>query len=263
MAAMLRVIQEREVGEYRLSPSVRVLAIANPPECAVNGVELAPPMANRFIHLNWTFDSDGWLAGLSSNFVNAPVIPLDQLTVEATDTQRAWATSLVTSYLQRNRKAISPGVPKSADQSSRAWASPRSWTNLMNILVHLDPADTVAIGKAAEGAVGEGEAKAFKAYVTAVGLFDPEEVLADPTLVNWADSRTLDRLFALTMSVSNLAVSRGDKATWEKAVAVLAECHRQGRHDTPVVALRELLMHRPATASLTKDQQARFSEYIV
>jgi hypothetical protein len=55
MSAMLRVIHERVVGEFTLNRNVVVLAAANPPAMTPGGAEdLAPPVANRFIHLYWT-----------------------------------------------------------------------------------------------------------------------------------------------------------------------------------------------------------------
>src|SRR5471032_1159459 len=50
-AAMLRVVLERVVGDIKLPAAVRVVAAANPPEQAADGWELAPPLANRLVHL--------------------------------------------------------------------------------------------------------------------------------------------------------------------------------------------------------------------
>jgi MoxR-like ATPase len=52
-AVMLRVVLERVVGDVALPDGVRVVAAANPPEEAADGWELAPPLANRLVHLEW------------------------------------------------------------------------------------------------------------------------------------------------------------------------------------------------------------------
>jgi MoxR-like ATPase len=51
-AAMLRVVLERVVGDLRLPDGVRVVAAANPPDEAADGWDLAPPLANRLVHLD-------------------------------------------------------------------------------------------------------------------------------------------------------------------------------------------------------------------
>ena len=53
MAAMLRVIHERVVGEFELPKNVVMVAAANPPSMSPAGTDLKPPVANRFIHLYW------------------------------------------------------------------------------------------------------------------------------------------------------------------------------------------------------------------
>ncbi|HLS00480.1 MAG TPA: hypothetical protein VK054_00635, partial [Beutenbergiaceae bacterium] len=67
----LRIVQEREVGETKLSDGVSIIAISNPIENAVNGSELPPPVANRFLHLAWAGDFDTWASGLASGFADA------------------------------------------------------------------------------------------------------------------------------------------------------------------------------------------------
>ena len=52
--ALLRVVQERVVGDLQLPANVAVVAAANPPWMTPSGDGmLAPPTANRFVHLNW------------------------------------------------------------------------------------------------------------------------------------------------------------------------------------------------------------------
>jgi MoxR-like ATPase len=50
--AMLRVAQERYVGETKLPDTVAIVAAANPADVAVDGWDLAAPVANRFLHLD-------------------------------------------------------------------------------------------------------------------------------------------------------------------------------------------------------------------
>lgn len=55
-AAMLRVVMDRVVGERPLPHGTAVVAAANPPDLAADGYDLAPPLANRFCHLDWPVD---------------------------------------------------------------------------------------------------------------------------------------------------------------------------------------------------------------
>ena len=72
-AAMLRIVLEKTVGHLRLPPHVRIIAAANPPSVAADGWDLAAPLANRFIHLQWQptaadiaagFEALSWLKNL-------------------------------------------------------------------------------------------------------------------------------------------------------------------------------------------------------
>lgn len=52
-AALLRVVLDRVAGRTKLPDGVRIVAAANPPEMAAGGWDLSPPLANRFVHLDW------------------------------------------------------------------------------------------------------------------------------------------------------------------------------------------------------------------
>src|SRR5207302_2105051 len=67
-AAMLGVALERRVGDLVLPRAVQVVAAANPPERAADGWDLAPPLANRFLHITYTPAVDGWIDGMTAGF---------------------------------------------------------------------------------------------------------------------------------------------------------------------------------------------------
>ena len=70
-AALLRVVLERRVGALRLPPGVRIVAAANPRSSAADGWELSPPLANRFVHLQWTYDHEVVVRGLGGTWPKA------------------------------------------------------------------------------------------------------------------------------------------------------------------------------------------------
>lgn len=68
MKGMLRVVQERYVGDEKLKDSVSIVALMNPVETAVDAYDLPAPMANRMMHLKWVFDSKNWLENVGTDF---------------------------------------------------------------------------------------------------------------------------------------------------------------------------------------------------
>ena len=74
-AALLRVVLERRVGSLQLPEQVRIVAAANPPSSAADGWHLSPPLANRFVHLQWTHDPQTVARGLAGTWP-AVAVPL-------------------------------------------------------------------------------------------------------------------------------------------------------------------------------------------
>src|SRR3982751_3495586 len=76
-AALLRVVLERRVGALELPAGVRIVAAANPRSTAADGWELSAPLANRFVHLQWTYDHDVVVRGLGGTWPVAGLPRLD------------------------------------------------------------------------------------------------------------------------------------------------------------------------------------------
>ena len=76
-AALLRLVLERRVGALQLPPGVRIVAAANPRSSAADGWELSPPLANRFVHLQWTHDHEVVVRGLGGTWPRATLPRLD------------------------------------------------------------------------------------------------------------------------------------------------------------------------------------------
>jgi len=77
-AALLRLVLERRVGALHLPPGVRIVAAANPRSSAADGWELSAPLANRFVHLQWTYDHEVVVRGLGGTWPQAVLPRLDQ-----------------------------------------------------------------------------------------------------------------------------------------------------------------------------------------
>lgn len=257
--AMLRIFQERFCGDYELADTVSIVAAANPPETAADGWELAPPVANRLLHLDWHFDVEEWLMGVGNDFATSTTHPVDALCVEnPTDSDRAAAYSLITGFLRHRPDLLAPNPPEDLEAAGRAWASPRSWTNALNMLAHLNPRDDDAILLAMKGLVGEGPAIEFFGWRADANLPHPDAVLSDPTIIDW--TLRPDILFAVARSVAHVATSRGDKDTYSQAIAVMEAFADNAKTDIALPSVRELLTTMPDGVEWTKDVRGKFTE---
>ncbi|GAB2732788.1 MoxR family ATPase [Nocardioides pakistanensis] len=242
--AMLRILQERYTGDYRLADSVAIVAAANPPECAADGWDLPAPVANRLMHLDWQFDLDEWFEGLGTGFENLAVHSLDDMLGNGDDNDHARTYGLITGFLRTRPDLVKPGAPKDPTEAGMAWPSPRSWTNAINVLAHLDPSDEEAAILVVKGCVGEGAAKEFFAWVATADLHDPAEVMKNPNIVKWSKERP-DRLFALTYAITALALNRGDAKSWEQAMRALTVCGQNARPDVALPGVKTLMEKMP------------------
>lgn len=259
--AFLRILQERYVGEYKLPDTVSIVGIANPPEIAVDGVDLPAPVANRFAHLEWHLDRAGWLANVGTNFVNVQVADPSTYLTEGDPTDRARAVNLIVGFLQF-RPDLLLAVPADPDSQSKAWPSPRSWTNTMDALTWVPQDDEDTRDMIIEGCVGQAAKVELLAWLTAVDLHDPGAVLADPSIVNWSGERP-DRVFALLNAITTLATLEGDKATWRKAMKVLVACARSGRPDVAMPAARVLANDPFARDGVPADFKDAFADLFI
>jgi MoxR-like ATPase len=257
--AMLRILQEREVGELTLPDSVALVAAANPPSIAVDGWDLAAPVANRLMHLDWVFDADAWIDGFVTDFEHMDIPTLDSMLGDATDADKAQAKASVVSFL-RARPDFRLKVPSDPALAGKGWPSPRSWTNAAAVLSELDRSDTDAMTLVLTGCVGEAAAIEYIAWVVATDLYDPEEVLADPSIVDW--TARPDRIFALMSALTAIARMRGDKRTWTAAVGAMTACAAAGRPDLAYPGARALLQKVPTGCSVPTATVKAFGELL-
>ncbi len=243
-AAMLRVVLERVVGDLALPEAVRVVAAANPPEEAADGWELAAPLANRLVHLDWPVDAKAIARGLVFGFPS----PVGAVARTPTDAQVVAARASVAAFLEV-RPALVLAVPTVAAQAGRGWPSPRSWETVARLLAACDA------GKASEdcrtllvlGAVGDGAGIEFLSWLANMDLPDPELVLADPDGFELPERS--DRAYAVLTGVASVAVARGDAASWSAAWRVVARV-AEVAPDVASLAARMLAGARPPGADL-------------
>jgi len=242
---MLRVLQERVVGETQLPDTVAIIADANPPEIAVDGWDLAAPVANRMLHLDWVFDGDAWVDGFVTDFEYMEVPSIDSMLNNGDASFAIRAKSSVLGFLKQAPQ-FRLAVPTDPTQAGRGWPSPRSWTNAANVLSQLQPDDDEAMLLVMKGLVGEGVALEYAAWLASSDLYDPEDVIKDPSIVDWSERP--DRIFALMSAVVAIAKMRADKKTWESVFEVIVSCAEANRADLGYPGARALLQNPPKGA---------------
>lgn len=235
-AAMLRVVLEHEVGDLRLAPSVSFVAAANPPEVSAGGDDLAPPLANRFCHLDWAAETAGWVSGLLHGWAPMPVpqVPEARAAVEA-----RWRAVLA-GFISA-RPSILRRLPEDLVAQGRAWPSPRSWDQAHRLAAAADAAgaDKEVRSALVAGLVGPGAAIEFLRFADAVDLPDPEQLLADPTTLD--TGARIDLLLATLAGVSAAVARDCTLERWEAAWAVLAVACDAGRADVAALSAVGLL----------------------
>jgi hypothetical protein len=173
-AALLGVIAENRVGDAVLPDTVWKLAACNPPDCAANGSELEPPLANRLCHLTWETDAEAWQRGMS----NALGFPQPSFVPLPADWEKHVGrnTGLVGAF-HKHKPALLEAYPKDRAKTSGAWPSIRSWTNAAICAAALEAieAEPLLRYRAIAGCVGEEAALEFQTWEQSLDLPDPEE----------------------------------------------------------------------------------------
>jgi MoxR-like ATPase len=224
--AALRVARERVVGDRELGRNVRVVAAANPPE--MGGWDLTAPMANRFIHLNYTYDSDVVIRGIQTGAWGGK--PSEDMSVgeELRQARVKWR-SMVSGFLARNPDMIHQ-LPKNESEQGRAWPSPRTWDELVHALAVAErrgrTSDSTVVAKLCEGAVGRGAATEFRTWVDKVDLPDPEDILRDPTNAKIPDRP--DQMLVSINSVVGSVISRPARSASTRSSSSCAGCRTVG-----------------------------------
>lgn len=228
-AALLRVVQERHVGDVQLPDGIAIVAAANPADQAAGGWDLAPPQANRWVHIDWHLDPHVWADGLENGWDSpdgGPVLP------ENWESGLPAARSLVASFIRR-RPSLLQVLPKEETARGRAWPSGRTWDAVSRILAACTaagaPGEVQAV--AVQGAVGEAAGGEFLTWLSELDLPDPEKLLADPAA--YTPIQRGDRAQATLGALVAAVRSKPARGRWEAAWSIV-QVH--AGHDRGVAA---------------------------
>ncbi|WP_031515953.1 AAA family ATPase [Streptomyces sp. NRRL F-5123] len=235
-AALLRLVLERRIGALQLPPGVRIVAAANPRSSAADGWELSPPLANRFVHLQWTHEHDVVVRGLGGVWPRAALPRLDpRRLAEAV----AFARRAVCAFLKARPKLVHQ-LPASETRRGGAWPSPRSWEMTLRLVAFATAADSPreVLALLARGAVGDGPGLELLAAMDRMDLPDPETLLADPAAADLPERGDLRQ--AVLDAVVAAVHSHPTRARWDAAWAVLVKALATGAPDLVVMPAKAL-----------------------
>jgi len=235
-AALLRVVLERRVGSLALPPSVRIVAAANPPDSAADGWQLSPPLANRFVHLQWGHDPLVVARGMAGTWPR-PRLPV--VRPEAVGGALARARGIVAGFLTA-RPGLAHAMPADPQSRAGAWPSPRTWDMAVRLLAvgFASGAGRESIAQAVVGAVGAGSGLELLSYLDNADLPDPELVLADPARCELPDRG--DRQLAFLSAVVCAVRHETTRDRWEAGWEVLARAVEAGVPDVAARAAMDL-----------------------
>ncbi|WP_309114225.1 MoxR family ATPase [Saccharothrix sp.] len=230
-AALLRVVLERRIGALTLPPGVRIVAAANPRSSAADGWELSPPLANRFVHLQWAHDHDVVVRGLGGTWPRATLPRLDPARLpEAVALARRAVCELLAA-----RPGLVHQLPKSEARRGGAWPSPRSWEMTLRLIAFATAADVSreVLSMLVRGTVGDGPGLELLAGLDRLDLPDPEVLLADPAAAVLPERGDLRQ--TVLDGVVEAVRRRPEWARWDAAWQLLVLALETGAPDLVVV----------------------------
>ena len=237
-AALLRAVLDKAFGDLALDPSkVAIVAAANPPEDAACGWDLAPPLANRFLHIDYKVNVQEWLEGFPGYWGSPPELSYGIQTLSRRNWSNVRAT--VAGFI-RSRPNLLLQIPKNESQRGKAWPSPRTWDFFSRMFAvgrekGIGEDGFLSVGA---GCVGEGAAHEFMIWHRQMDLPDPEELLEKP--IKYRHPKRGDQAYAVLSAVVQAAMENLTELRWLNAWKILAKAADKGSPDVAAAPARNL-----------------------
>jgi hypothetical protein len=213
-AGVLRIINERWIGDKQLPKSTRHGAAMNPTHTSAGGGELTAPMANRLVHLPWNVDVNEWIEW---------AIP------------RSPQHAIVAGFIKSKATALLQ-VPKNEADLGKAWPSPRTWDMLARLSSKSSGDTEIMLGA---GCIGEGMAIEFFNWRQAQDLPNPWDLLKNPSSFKVPERG--DTTFTVLASVANAAVSKMSKENYLAAWTIYQMAAKAGKKDIAAASVVTLV----------------------
>lgn len=192
-AAAYQLILNRRIGKYVLPNNVVVVAAGNRESDKGVTYRMPSPLANRFVHIELRVDHSCWENWAINNKIHQDVI----------------------GYIGFAKQDLHDFDPRS---SSRAFATPRTWSFVSQLLSEDTKLNESELTDLVSGAVGEGVAIKFMAHRKIAGqLPKPEDILSGK--VTELKVKEISAMYSLTVAMcyelQEAIQKEGGKATQE------------------------------------------------
>jgi len=190
-AAAFQLVLNRRVGTYKLPDGVSIVAAGNRESDKGVTYRMPAPLANRFVHLELKSDFEDWQEWAVNNKVHEQVV----------------------GYVGFAKQDLYDFDPKS---SSRAFATPRSWSFVSDLLKDDDLPEGTLTDLVA-GAIGEGLAVKFMAHRrVAKQMPNPADILNGKVVK--CDIKEISAMYSLTVSMCYELQTSNEKKVkdWDK-----------------------------------------------
>jgi hypothetical protein len=173
-SAAYQLILNRRIGKYRLPNNVVIVAAGNRESDKGVTYRMPTPLANRFLHQEMKVDFGSWQTWAVENKIHPEVV----------------------GYLSFAKQDLYDFDAKS---SSRAFATPRTWSFVSELLAE-DDGDNDTLTNLIAGTVGEGLAVKFMAHRKVSGRMpNPADILSGK--VTTLDIKEVSAMYSLVISM--------------------------------------------------------------
>ena len=172
--AAFQLVLNRQVGIYKVPDNVVIIAAGNRESDKGISYRMPTPLANRFVHLEMRVDHESWEQWATINRIRPDVI----------------------GYIGFAKQDLYDFDPRS---SSRAFATPRSWTFVSELLEDNDCTDS-ELTDLISGAVGEGVAVKFMAHRKVAGQLPKPIDILDGKLTD-LKVKEISAMYSLTVNL--------------------------------------------------------------
>ena len=235
-AALLRVSLDKVAGDCHLGELTSIVAAANPPEQAADGWDLAPPLANRFCHLEWSLPAEIVRNGIAGQWPSFTIPTVSAKAIaDAIDMERVYVGGFLTT-----RPDLTTVLPSGSSEQGRAFPTPRSWVTLSQVSAWVT---ATGLGESVRrmvvrGCIGPGASAEYLTYRNNLDLPRPEDLLSN---TSFKVPKRADQVFVMGAGVLNAIRNDNSAQRWNAAGEVLECLASNGHPDIAVSLAREWL----------------------
>jgi hypothetical protein len=234
--ALLSLVETRTAGTHKLGDHVRIVLATNPMAWSHEVEPLSGPMRNRVIRIDWELDTESWQRNFRNGFSDwvPPIFPAGSNRMGEQKAIMIEAVLRTSSDLVQARSLNNIGVE---DQ----FASPRSWSKALNAARYVLDGDIDTLKALLVGAVGHEAGN--KVFAQIQYDFNTDEIVADPSSINWAVEHN-DRVYAMLTSVVD-GLIRAKRYEIKKVEKVLLEVSSNAKRDLAWISLNQIMNALP------------------